>query len=350
MRQPFPALGQRLIAALVLVWVSVAAQAFEIEDERQFGPADGRQLEVLSTTDISILEPVISAWLEANPGLGLHYVMASSQEVYRAIGEEGLAFDVVISSAMDLQMKLANDGLARALPEDAMARQPGWARWRDLLVAVAQEPVVLILSDGALPEGTEPPRTRRELIALLRDNAERFRGKVGTYDPAVSGAGYLFAAQDARLSDTFWRLAEVMGRLDARLYCCSSDMIDDLRAGRLLVGYNVLGSYALAWGGAGSGFQIVELEDFTLTLLRTALIPARAPDPEGAADFLRYLLSPAGQALIAEGAGLPTVEAAAFERKPHLRPIRLDPGLLANLDAVTRRRFLEEWRAAMVQP
>jgi iron(III) transport system substrate-binding protein len=53
---------------------------------------------------------------------------------------------------------------------------------------------------------------------------------------------------------------------------------------------------------------------------------------------------------MSEGAGLPSVEEAAFERKPHLRPIRLDPGLLANLDDVTRQRFLDEWRAAMVQP
>lgn len=349
MCKPKLAFGRGLGAVLgLLLAFASAAHAFDIEDERQFGPVSGNQLNVLSTTDISILQPVIAAWLEANPGMGLRYVMASSQEVYRAIADEGAAFDVVISSAMDLQMKLANDGLAQPLPEDVMTRQPGWARWRDLLVAVAQEPVVLALSDKALPDGQDPPRTRRDLIALLRDNPDRFRGKVGTYDPGVSGAGYLFAAQDTRLSDTFWRLAEVMGRLDARLYCCSSDMIDDLREARILVAYNVLGSYAVAWGG--QGYQIVELEDYTLTLLRTALVPQTASSPDGAAAFVRYLLSPTGQGLIAQGAGLPTVEAAAFDRKPHLRPIRLDPGLLANLDAVTRRRFLDEWRAAMIQP
>jgi iron(III) transport system substrate-binding protein len=324
------------------------ARAFEIEAEVHFGPTDTPQIEVLSTTDIAILSPVITAYLDRNPGLGLRYVMASSQEVYRAIADEGAVFDLVISSAMDLQMKLANDGKALSLPVEALASQPGWARWRDLLVSVAQEPVVVILSDHALPPGADPPRTRRDLIALLRDNDQRFRGKVGTYDPAVSGAGYLFAAQDARLSDTFWRLAEVMGRLDARLYCCSSDMIDDLRSGDLLVGYNVLGSYALAQGG--QGYQVIELEDFTLTLLRTALVPRQAKNAVGGLDLLRFLLSAQGQDLVAKGAGLPAVEAAAFDRKPHLRPIRLDPGLLANLDRVTRSRFLEEWRAAMEQP
>lgn len=342
MRGIFVALG-------ILVGLTQTGLAFEIEATRDFGPSDpARSLAVLSTTDIAILEPVITAYLDQNPGLGLRYVMASSQEVHRAIAEDHESFDLVISSAMDLQIKLANDGFALPLPADLLEGQPAWARWRDLLVSVAQEPVVLILSDDALRPGEEVPRSRRDLIALLRDNPDRFRGKVGTYDPALSGAGYLFAAQDARLSDTFWRLAEVMGRLDARLFCCSVDMIEEVREGRLLVAYNVLGSYALAKGAAG--IAVVELEDFTLTLLRTALVPRQSDAPERATDFLRYLLSSEGQALIAKGAGLPAVEAAAFDRHPHLRPIRLDPGLLANLDAVSRQRFLTEWRAAMEQP
>lgn len=332
-----------------LIGAATPAMAFEVEATQSFGPADAdRVLSVLSTTDIAVLEPVITDYLARNPGLGLHYVMATSQQIHRAIADETAAFDLVISSAMDLQVKLANDGFALPLPEDLIAGHPPWARWRNLLVSVAQEPVVLILSDQALLPGEAVPRTRRELIALLRDNPDRFRGRVGTYDPAASGVGYLFAAQDTRLSDTFWRLAEVMGRLDAQLFCCSVDMIEAVSAGHLLVGYNVLGIYA---GSADVGrVTVVELEDYTLTLLRTALIPQSAAEPAQATGFLRYMLSAQGQALIAGGGGLVTVEGAAFDRKPHLRPIRLDPGLLANLDPMSRNRFLAEWRAAMEQP
>jgi iron(III) transport system substrate-binding protein len=346
------------VAALVglgLLWAG-AAQAFEIEGERSFGAeAPARVIELLSTTDIEVLAPVIEAFLMRNAGLGVHYTLASSQEVYAAVAEGERHFDVVISSAMDLQMKLANDGLAQGLPEDLVAARPYWSRWRNLLVAVAQEPVTVLLADSALAGGLAVPRTRRDLIALLRDNPERFRGKVGSYDPAVSGAGYLFAAQDARLSDTFWRLAEVMGRLDAKLYCCSGDMIAAVRRGDLLMAYNVLGSYAATKGAAdkndvGEPFQVIELEDFTLTLLRTALVPKDAGNPDLAVEFVAFLLSHAGQGLIADAAGLPAIEAEAFVAKPHLSPIRLDPGLLAQLDQLTRQRFLEEWRAAMDQP
>jgi len=359
MRHAVAALARRLIAAALLAGLTLptVSGAYQIEAEQMFGPPDARaRIEVLSTTDIAIFAPVIEGFLHHNPTLAVHYVVASSQEIHQAIGQEGAAFDLVISSAMDLQMKLANDGLARAVPPDRIAATlPDWAHWRDLVFAVAQEPVVLLIAPQALAGGLAMPHSRRDLIALLRDHPERFRGRIGTYDPVISGAGYLFAAQDARISDSFWRLAEVMGRLDLKLYCCSGEMIADIRAGRLLLAYNVLGSYALAQraqGGADSGEdepEVIELEDFTLTLLRTALVPQAAPDPVRGAALLGFLLSAEGQRLIGEAAGLPPIDAEAFAAHPHLRPIRLDPGLLAHLDRLTRSRFLSEWQAAMDQ-
>ena len=35
-----------------------------------------------------------------------------------------------------------------------------------------------------------------------------------------------------------------MGQLETNLYCCSSDMIDDVVSGNIDIAYNVLGSYA----------------------------------------------------------------------------------------------------------
>ena len=343
MRHALVALG------LMIAAIAAPAPAFEIEEDHRFGPAAaGQDLSVLSTTDTGIFRPLIDGFLARNPGLALRYTVASSNEVYKAVATEAAPYDLVISSAMDLQMKLANDGLAAAVPGIA-GGLPGWAVWRDRLFGLAQEPVVLVLHPGALPPGLAVPRTRRDLIAVLRDHPDRFRGRIGTYDPAQSGAGFLFATQEARQSDTFWRLAEVMGRLDARLYCCTSEMLDDLAAGRLLIAHNVLGSYAATEAMDGS-LIVVEPEDFTLMLLRTALVPAHAPRPDLGAAFLRFLLSDEGRALLAGAARLPPVDPSAFARSTHLRPIRLDPGLLVPLDRMMRRQFLDEWTAAMVQP
>ncbi len=69
--------------------------------------------------------------------------MAASQEVHLAVADWGAAFDLVISSAMNSQIKVAHDGKALSLPTDVLASQPGRARWRNLLVSVGQEPLVL---------------------------------------------------------------------------------------------------------------------------------------------------------------------------------------------------------------
>lgn len=338
---------RRIYLACALILGAAMAQAFEIEDQKVFGQGAGAEIAVLSTTDTEIFAPLIEAFLARNPDLRLRYVVASSQEVYRAIHDDGAAFDLVISSAMDLQMKLANDGYAAAYASDAVLDLPDWARWRDRLFGFALEPVVLLASRPAMM-GMEMPRTRRDLIDLLRANPERFDGRIATYDPHVSGAGYLFATQDARQTDAFWRLAEVMGRLNARLYCCSGEMIDDLESGKLALAYNVVGSYALTRLPGNPDIQVIEPEDFTVALLRTAFVPVGADDPARGGALLDFMLGPQGRALIDGVAELPPLDQTAL--KPHLRPIRLDPGLLVYLDQIKRQSFLAEWDAAMTQP
>lgn len=338
-----------VVAVALMAWASVAT-ALEIEEEAILpGQPGGETLAILSTTDTAYFRPVLDAFQKANPDLTIRYVVAGSQDVYAAVTERDMAFDVAISSAMDLQMKLANDGLALPHEPAAALPLPDWAQWQDRVFSIAQEPVVLVLSRAAL-DGLPLPQTRRDLVDLLRDHPDRFQGRVGTYDPRQSGAGYLFATQEARQSDSFWRLAEVMGAVDPLLYSSSVDMLDDLESGRLTIAHNVLGSYAADRVGDDSDLVAVEYQDFTLTLLRTALIPDNAPNPDAAGTFLDFLLSAEGRRLIGAEAGLPPVNEAALMQNPHLRPIRLDPGLLVYLDAMKRRAFLEEWSAAMVQP
>ena len=86
----------------------------------------------------------------------------------------------------------------------------------------------------------------------------------------------MFATQDARQTDAFWRLAEVMGRLNARLYCCSGDMIAGLQSGDLALAYNVVGSYALTQLSNSPDIAVIEPEDFTVAVLRTAFVPVTA--------------------------------------------------------------------------
>jgi iron(III) transport system substrate-binding protein len=339
----------RLATVLVTCLAAGAAIGFEIEEERLFPAPAGKNaqvLRILSSTDTVVFAPLIAGFQALNPDLAVDYTVASTQEVYRAVDRGEGAFDLVVSSAMDLQMKLVNDGHAQSNQSNMVQVLPEWARWRDQLFAFTQEPIVAVASRRALA-GLVMPRTRSDLIRLLRDHPDRFEGRIGTYDPARSGAGYLFATQDARQSDTYWRLSEVMGGLSPRLYDTSGAMIEDVQSGRLALAYNVLGSYAATNLPENGDAMVLEFEDYTNVLLRTAFVPADAPAPDLGGRFVDFLLSPRGQLLIANETGLPPLSAEALAAEPELRPIRLDTGLLVFVDTLKRQRFLQEWQGAM---
>lgn len=341
----FPA----LIAAIMLL-AAPPAIAFEIEGEELFESGSGTTtIRVVSTADLDIFGPLIEAFQVKNPDIDVHYTLVGSSDLMRALYDEGAQFDVAISSAMDLQTKLANDGLARTYRSAQTNALPDWARWRDQVFSFTQEPAVLIVSLESL-EGLPMPANRQDLIALLRDNPDRFDGRIGTYDVRQSGLGYLFATQDSRNSDSFWRLTEVMGRLDAKLYCCSGEMIADVAGGKLALAYNVLGSYATVHLEDDSGLDVVYLEDYSTVMLRTALIPATVEHFPEAGVFIDFLTAIDTRPLIAQLTGLPPIDPEAIADHSAFRPIRLGPGLLVYLDQIKRKTFLKEWISAIDQP
>ncbi|WP_424976360.1 ABC transporter substrate-binding protein [Dinoroseobacter sp. S124A] len=329
------------LLSLVGFLIAAPLAAFEIEDQARFGPEGATTtLEIISTADIAFFEPMILSYLAGAPDTAVAYTVASSAELDRALRSERARFDIAISSAMDLQTKLANDGLAQPHSSDATEALPDWALWNDRVFAFSQEPAAMVVSKAAFAD-LPLPRSRQELITTLRENPDRFRGRIGTYDVRQSGLGYLFATQDARTSETYWRLTEVMGALDVQLYCCSSDMIDGVVGGELAIAYNVLASYALGRTDRDA-YTIILPSDFTTLMLRSALIPAGAAEPETARQFVDHLLSETF-----DGTALPPLSPASNDSA--VRRIELGPALMVYLDRFKRRGFLSEWESAILQ-
>ncbi len=353
--KPGPVGGALIVTAAMalaqLGWTSPAA-AFEIEDRRQFGPLGTGptpdKLRVLSTTDTDLLAPLIESFLRERPSVTVDYISLSSAELMRAIVEEDAPADLAISSALDLQTKLANDGHTRAHRPESRIRVPDWAKWRNHVFAFSQEPAALVLSRAAFA-GLEMPTTRQELMALLRRYPDRFRGRIGTYDVERSGLGYLFATQDVRAAETFWRMMEIFGRLDVQLYCCSSDMIEAVASGQIAIGYNVLGSYAQARADLAPDITIIEPQDYTNMMLRTAVIPKGAKRPDIAGAFINHLLDAAWGATPDPAYPFPRYSTEEAGPTAALRPIQMGPGLLVYLDRLKRAHFLEEWRETVLQ-
>ncbi len=266
-----------------------------------------------------------------------------------AIYEEGAPFDLVISSAMDLQTKLVNDGFCTTVCFVPNRATSGWAKWQDQLFFFYPRTCGFGYFRRAFCRIGNTKKNREQLIDLLRVHPEIFDQRIGTYDVRTSGLGYLFATQDSRNTDSFWRLTEVMGRLNTQLYCCSGAMIDDVYQGRLALAYNVLGSYAENRLAYEPGITIVPMQDYVTVMMRTAFIPQNAQYPDVAGRMIDFLLSKPTQESLAETTGLPPVFDGASDKQKALRPIRLGPGLLVFLDRLKRQAFLRNWENSIRQ-
>ena len=159
------------------------------------------------------------------------------------------------------------------------------------------------------------------------------------------------ATQDAQRGSIAGALLGALGDNDVVREERTGVLLDQVASGQLSLVYNVLGSYAQARVDAGAPLGIVEPEDYTLVVLRTAVIPRTGPHPEEARRFLDYLLSPRGQQVLSREARLmPIVTGnARGDDAPYRsrRPIQLGPGLLVYLDALKRRQFLDAWRSSV---
>lgn len=335
----------RFIVSLMLVLWGAAASA-QIWEERQVfssGAQNPDRLRVLSSTDVALFEPVLEGFLARHPTVEVEYLVTSTAMLDQTFRDDPASYDVVISSAMDLQLKLANDGFALRLEG---VTHPPRAQWRKSLFAFTTEAAAIVLNRAAF-EGQVLPTTRQGLIRALRADPDTFRGRVGTYDVRQSGLGYLFATQDARASETFWRLTEVMGALDARLYCCSGEMIEDVAAGRLLMAYNVLGSYAAARSDLAGQIEIIQPADFPTTMMRTVFVSKRSAVRGPAVDFVRHVIAVQSAQAGEEGYPLPPLAGVSGAALPST--IALEPALMTYLDQLKRRTFIREWESAIIQ-
>jgi iron(III) transport system substrate-binding protein len=248
-----------------------------------------------------------------------------------------------------------NDGCARphrSALTDALAPE---LNWRDELFGVTREPAVMVYNRDLVP-AEDAPRSRFDLLDLLRPDRSRYAGRVATYDIEASGLGYLFAYLDSQQATTFGSLLEAFGRAGAVATCCTAEILDAVAEGRYLIGYNLLGSYALARAAVDPRIAVVAPSDYTLVLARAAMIPRGARAPEAAAALIDFMLSPpgrralAGSRLVVDIGGEDGGELAASpDGATALRPVALSPVLIVGLDAHKRRLFIELWRDALHQ-
>jgi iron(III) transport system substrate-binding protein len=143
---------------------------------------------IYTSTDIAQAQGLLDAFTAKYPGIRIDYNDVGTNGAYNRVIAEAAAQqmggDVVWSSAMDLQMKLAADGYFEAYASPEAGAVPDWGKYQDLLYATTIEPVGIIYNKLAVSED-QVPHTRADLIKFLGD--PDVSGKVATFDPEKSG-------------------------------------------------------------------------------------------------------------------------------------------------------------------
>lgn len=343
------------LSALVLCLMIISPHETRAASSTYPAPdgSTGTVLTIVGTTDTPLFADFVSGFQTIRPDVAVEYHEQDSLPMYEKFLSGAMAPpDLLISSAADLQIKLANDGYAMAYDSPWLGGLPDWAHWRNEVFGFTFEPAVIIYNPDRI-SAEEVPRTHLTLAEMLETQSERFRGAIATYDIAESGVGYLLASQDQLISSNFWRLAAAFGRVDAQFSGSSPAILNGVADGSLALGYNVLGSYAFARKAAGTNIEIVVPDDYVLVLTRAMLIPREAPHPDLGRAFVDFALSPVGQAIAAGPTALGSVvtgargdwtsEAIAARGRGVIQPIPLGPALLVSLDQQRRKRFLDSW-------
>ncbi|MFT2111428.1 ABC transporter substrate-binding protein [Marinomonas sp. 2405UD68-3] len=312
-------------------------------------------LDVYGAADYPEISPIINAFQRKYPTIKVIYTEWSTNSLYKAFVEEPQSRpDIMLSSAMDLQFKLVNDGNAISHTSAETERLPDWAKWRDQIFGFTFEPAVFAFNADVLGDQFVP-HTRTQLVQFIQQNSQQLNNKIGNFDVEKTGIGYLVLGHDRLQTSSYFRLLEVLGKTNARSFTSSSAMLKALSTGELLLAYNINGSYANTWSGLHPNIKVVIPKDYTTVFMRSAFIPKQAKNTDDARRFMDFLLSDEGQSELSNKTSFNPLrqEVVAEEKRvfignsSSLRPIPLDLSLLVFTDKMKREVILNEWEYFM---
>jgi iron(III) transport system substrate-binding protein len=203
------------------------------------------------------------------------------------------------------------------------------------------------------------PKTHADFTKLLTTKADKYQKKVTTYDAEKSGVGFMLATQDAKRDPASWELVKAMGARGVNLQSSTGTMMERISSGENLIGYNVLGSYALTRAKKDPSIGIAFTSDYNLVLSRLVFVAKNAKNPNAGRLWVDYLLSKRGQTIASEQAELFSVRtditgkdsgvAFAKEMGNAVKPIAVNNDLLGGLEQAKRLEFLKQWQTALAR-
>lgn len=315
---------------------------------------------IYSALDTKAAQPLVKDFNALYPDIKVEYNDMNSTEMYNrfiaeaASGQGGA--DVMWSSAMDLQVKLVDDGQALSYASPEAAKLPAWAVYKNQAYGTTYEPAVFIYNKR-LVTADEVPQDHAAFAKLLSTKTDKFKGKVTTYDIEKSGVGFMFVVQDTKYFPGMNDLEKGFGATSYRVYSSTGNMLEKVSSGEHLLGYNVLGSYALVRAKKDPNLGVVLPKDYTLVLSRVMFIGKQAKNPNAAKVWTDYILSARGQKLIGSDVELFAIRndvdaeytAASLNKQlgNNVKPIPVSSEIVTYLDPKKRLEFLSAWKTTL---
>jgi iron(III) transport system substrate-binding protein len=303
---------------------------------------------IYSALDTKAAQPLIRDFNALYPDIKVEYNDMNSTEMYNrfiaesASGQGGA--DVMWSSAMDLQVKLVEDGKAMTYMSPEAPKLPAWAVYKNQAYGTTYEPAVFIYNKR-LVTGNEIPQDHASFAKVLASDTAKFKGKVTTYD----------IVQDSKYFPGMKDLEKGFGATSYRVYASTGNMLEKVSSGEHLLGYNVLGSYALVRAKKDPNLGVVLPKDYTLILSRVIFIGKGAKNPNAAKLWVDYILSQRGQKMIGGDVELFSIRtdvqteytAASLNKElgqNAVKPIPVSSEITQWLDPKKRLEFLSDWK------
>lgn len=315
---------------------------------------------VYSTTDTASASPLIKDFQVLYPGISVEYNDMNSTEIYNRFISERAAnagsADVLWSSAMDLQIKLASDGGAMTYASPEIAHLPTWAVWKNEAFGTTYEPLAFVYNKRLL-SGDEIPQSHADLLRVFTTKTDKLKGKVTTYDIEKSGVGFMLITQDSKYNPQFWDMVKALGVVGPRVQSSAGTMMERISSGENLLGFNIFNSYAALRAKKDPSIGIVLPKDYALVMSRVMFASKTAKNPNAAKLWVDYILSKRGQNIIANQAELGSIRAdvegemtiAGYAKVlgNNAKPIPVSTDLLTFLDQTKRLDFIKQWQAAI---
>src|ERR1700686_3698947 len=135
---------------------------------------------IYSALDTKAASPLVKDFSALYPDVKVEYNDMNSTEMYnRFIAEaasgQGSA-DVMWSSAMDLQVKLVDEGKAMEYKSPEAGKLPGWAVYKNQAYGTTYEPAAFIYNKR-LVTADEVPQDHAAFAKLIASKVDKFKGK-----------------------------------------------------------------------------------------------------------------------------------------------------------------------------